>query len=108
MTGTGQEMLSEFRRLLSELTRQIKADRYSQLAGKLWGAMAELPSYLDRCTGDLEEFVLSYPKEAGGAVVAAAKMFPASWVTPSGPPPYQRGCPRYALRQSATAITSEA
>ena len=80
--GTGQEMLSEFRRLLSELTRQIKADRYSQLAGKLWGAMAELPSYLDRCTGDLEEFVLSYPKEAGGNVVAAAKMFPASWVTP--------------------------
>ncbi len=80
--GCGQEMLAEFRRLLSELTRQIKADRYTQLAGKLWGAMAELPSFLDRSTGDLEEFVLSYPKDAGGAVVAAAKMFPASWVTP--------------------------
>ena len=80
--GAGQEMLSEFRRLLSELTRQIKADRYTQLAGKLWGAMAELPSFLDRCTGDLEEFVLSYPKDVGGAVVAAAKMFPAAWITP--------------------------
>lgn len=80
--GTGQEMLSEYRRLLSELTGQIKADRYTQLAGKLWGAMSELPSWLDRSTGDLEEFVLRYPKEVGGAVVATAKMFPASWVTP--------------------------
>jgi hypothetical protein len=80
--GTGQEMLSEFRRLLSELTRKIKADRYTSLAGKLWGAMSELPSYLDRCTGDLEEFVLSYPMEAGGAVVATGRMFPASWLTP--------------------------
>lgn len=80
--GTGQEMLSEFRRLLSELTRRIKADRYTDLAGKLWGAMSELSSYLDRCTGDLEEFVLSYPKEVGGTVVAKGKAFPASWLTP--------------------------
>lgn len=80
--GTGQEMLAEFRRLLSELTRKIKADRYTPLAGKLWGAMSELPSYLDRCTHDLEEFVLRYPKEVGGDVVAVGKMFPASWVTP--------------------------
>lgn len=80
--GTGQEMLAEFRRLLTELTRKIKADRYTSLAGKLWGAMSELPSYLDRCTRDLEEFVLQYPKEVGGAVVAEGKMFPASWVTP--------------------------
>ncbi len=80
--GTGQAMLSEFRRLLSELTRQIKADRYSPLAGKLWGAMSELPSYLDRSTGDLDELVLRYPEEVGGAVVAVGKRFPASWVTP--------------------------
>ncbi len=80
--GTGQAMLSEFRRLLSELTKQIKTDRYTNLAGKLWGAMSELPSYLDRCTNDLEEFVLKYPKEVGEAVVAVGKMFPASWVTP--------------------------
>ena len=80
--GTGQEMLAEFRRLLSELTRKIKADRYTSLAGKLWGAMSELPSYLDRCTADLEEFVLAYPKEAGGAVVTTGKMFPASWISP--------------------------
>lgn len=80
--GTGQEMLCEFRRLLSELTSKIKADRYTCLAGKLWGAMSELPSYLDRCTGDLEEFVLRYPKEVGGAVIATGKTFPASWVTP--------------------------
>jgi hypothetical protein len=80
--GTGQELLSEFRRLLSALNRRIKADRYTHLAGKLWGAMSELPSYLDRCTADLEEFVLSYPQDVGGAVVATGKMFPAAWVTP--------------------------
>lgn len=80
--GTGQEMLAELRRLLSELSRKIKADRYTDLAGKLWGAMSELPSYLDRCTADLEELVLRYPKDAGGAAVARGKMFPASWLTP--------------------------
>jgi uncharacterized methyltransferase DUF6094 len=80
--GTGQEMLAEFRRLLAELTKTINADRYTDLAGKLWGAMSELPSYFDRCTADLEEFVLRYPKEVGGAVVAVGKRFSASWVTP--------------------------
>ncbi|HYN19417.1 MAG TPA: DUF6094 domain-containing protein [Thermoanaerobaculia bacterium] len=80
--GTSQELLAEFRRLLSELSQQIKADRYTPLAGKLWGAFSELPSYLDRCTSDLEEFVLRYPKDVGGAVIAVGKAFPASWVTP--------------------------
>jgi hypothetical protein len=80
--GTGQAMLAELRRLISELSRQIKADLYTPRAGLLWGAWCELPSYLDRCTSDLEEFVLRYPKEVGGAVVAVGKMFPASWVTP--------------------------
>jgi hypothetical protein len=93
--GTGQEMLKEFRRLLSELTRKIRADRYGHLAGKLWGAMSELPSYLDRSTGDLEEFVLKYPKEVGGGIVAVGKMFPASWVTPKE---------RWILRNVRTSI----
>jgi hypothetical protein len=78
----GRELLEEFRRLLSALTRQIKADRFTELAGKLWGAMAELPSYLDRCTDDLEPFVISYPKEVGGGPIAVGKMFPSSWLTP--------------------------
>jgi hypothetical protein len=80
--GTGQEMLKEFRRLLTTLSEQIKKDRYTKLAGALWGAMSELPSYLDRSTGDLQEFVLSYPKELGGAVVARGTMFPSAWITP--------------------------
>lgn len=78
----GQEMLDEFNYLLSELTRRIQADRFSSLAGKLWGAMGKLPSYLDCCTADLQPFVLSYPKEVGGEIVAEGKMFPATWVTP--------------------------
>jgi uncharacterized methyltransferase DUF6094 len=93
--GTGQEMLAEFRRLLGELGRQIKADRYTDRAGMLWGAWCELPSYLDRCTNDLEPFVLRYPKEAGGAVVAEGRMFPASWVTPKE---------RWILRRVRAAI----
>jgi hypothetical protein len=80
--GTGQEMLQEFRRLLSALTHRIRADLRTPLAGKLLGAISELPSYLDRSTADLDEFVLRYPQEVGGAVVAVGKRFPASWVTP--------------------------
>lgn len=80
--GMGQEMLTEFRRLLTVLTDQIKEDRYTPLAGALWGAMSELPSYLDRCTGDLTEFELRYPKDMGGAVVATGKVFPSAWITP--------------------------
>jgi hypothetical protein len=75
-------MLEELRRLLSTVTERVRKDRYSDLAGKLWGALSELPSYLDRCTRDLGEFVLSYPKEVGGGVVATGKMFPSAWVTP--------------------------
>lgn len=75
----GKALLKEFERLLSELTRRIQADRFSSDAGKLWGAMSELPSYLDRCTDDLAEFVLQYPN---GVPVAKAKQFPAAWMTP--------------------------
>ncbi|HEX4495477.1 MAG TPA: DUF6094 domain-containing protein [Thermoanaerobaculia bacterium] len=80
--GMGQELLTEFRRLLTVLTDRIRKDRYTHLAGALWGAMSELPSYLDRCTGDLPEFVLRYPKEMGGAILAAGRMLPSAWITP--------------------------
>ncbi|HEY0511538.1 MAG TPA: DUF6094 domain-containing protein, partial [Thermoanaerobaculia bacterium] len=78
----GQEMLAEQQRLAGCLMQKIRADLYSSNAGKLWGAMSLLPSYLDRATDDLTPFVLKYPEEVGGAVVAEGKLFPASELTP--------------------------
>ncbi|HET9210643.1 MAG TPA: hypothetical protein VFR03_09605 [Thermoanaerobaculia bacterium] len=78
----GQELLAEQKRLTSALMRQIRADMYSPYAGKLWGALSTLPSYLDRSTDDLPPFVLKYPEEVGGAVVAEGKLFPAGSLTP--------------------------
>ena len=78
----GQEMLAEQQRLAGCLMQKIRADLYSSNAGKLWGAMSLLPSYLDRATDDLTPFVLQYPEEVGGAVVAEGKLFPASELTP--------------------------
>ncbi len=79
---TGKEMLAEQERLMGTLMRQIKADMYSSNAGKLWGALSTLPSYLDRSTDDLPPFLLKYPEEVGGAIVAEGKLFPASSPTP--------------------------
>jgi len=78
----GKEMLGEQERLTRELMRQIKADMYSSCAGKLWGALSTLPSYLDRATDDLPPFLLKYPDEAGGGIVAEGKLFPAGVLTP--------------------------
>lgn len=78
----GKALLAEFRRLLTVVTSQIASDRFTDQAGKLWGMMTELPSYLDRATEDLGDFVVAYPKECGGQEVARGRMFPASWVTP--------------------------
>jgi hypothetical protein len=78
----GKEMLAEQKRLMSALMKQVKADMYSPRAGKLWGTLSTLPSYLDRSTDDLPPFLLKYPEDAGGAVIAAGKLFPASSLTP--------------------------
>jgi hypothetical protein len=76
------QLAAEHRRIMDELARQIRKDLYTPLSGKLWGAMCEAPSYLDRATDDLPPFAVRYPEDAGGAVVAEARSFPASWLTP--------------------------
>ena len=82
-TETDEKMLSEYMRMEEELLDQILADMFTpEFAGKLWGALMELPSYLDRCTEDLGPFELRYPEQAGGALVAAGKLFPRDYVTP--------------------------
>jgi hypothetical protein len=79
---SARSLLTEHRRLLGALSSRIRSDMHTKNAGKLWGAMSTLPSYLDRCTNDLPPFVLAYPDDAGGAVVAEGKLFPATWRTP--------------------------
>jgi hypothetical protein len=76
------QLAAEYRRVIGKLAEQIRKDLFSSLAGKLWGAMCEMPSYLDRATDDLPPFVVRYPDDVGGAVVTEAKSFPAAWLTP--------------------------
>src|SRR6185369_2366150 len=47
------ELLTSYKGLLTSLRNQIKKDQFKKgFAGKLFGALAELPSYLDRSTLD--------------------------------------------------------
>ncbi len=73
---------AEYRRLQKNLLDQIKRDRFTPLDGRLFGALGQLPSYLDRATDDLPPFVLAYPAAIGGELVAEAKPLPASYRTP--------------------------
>jgi len=79
---TGNELLAEYCRLLSTVGQRIRADMYTQNAGKLWGAMGTVPTYLDRCTDDLPPFQVCYPDAVGGELVAEGKLFPATWLSP--------------------------
>ncbi len=76
------ELEQQYRRLMAEVATRIRKDLYTKLAGKLWGAMAEAPSYLDRAADDLTPFLARYPADAGGALVFRPRMFPAAWLTP--------------------------
>lgn len=76
-----------FRGLQNSLQTAIRQDLFTPMAGKLWGAMSELPSYLDVATEDVGntdhgEFILAYPAAVGGGVVARAKGLPASCILP--------------------------
>ena len=69
-------LLKRYEVLKSRLATQIKKDLFNpELAGKLFGQLAELPSYLDRATEDVGntaegDFVVRYPESVGGEVVA--------------------------------------
>lgn len=82
------KMLETFERLQTALLRQITKDRFDpDFAGKLWGAMAELPSYLDLATedvGNTEEgrYEIRYPESVGGALIASAEPLPATTLLP--------------------------
>lgn len=77
-----KKLLDEFNRLRRILVSKIKADRTTELAGKLWGAMSELPSYLDLASEDCGPFRIAYPESVGGGVVATGHAFPTDWLSP--------------------------
>jgi hypothetical protein len=78
------DVMASYKGLVSALRTQIKKDQFMPgLAGKLFGALAELPSYLDRSTldtGNQEDgsYEIRYPDTVGGELVARAESFPAS------------------------------
>lgn len=77
-----------YERLIGRVLDQIKKDRFqSGLAGKLFGALGQVPSYLDRCTSDTGNggdgmFTVSYPDYMGGALVARGESFDATRILP--------------------------
>jgi hypothetical protein len=83
-----KELADRFDRLQRALIAQIKADRFKpEVAGKLWGAMAGMPSYLDLATEDTGNtddgrYEVRYPESVGGDLVVSIDPFPASTLLP--------------------------
>lgn len=86
-----EEVQRNGQRLGSKLVEAVKRNRFDEkLAGKLFGQMAELPSYYDRASADTgnagpagqRRYVVAYPDDVGGAVVAAADGVDASALLP--------------------------
>lgn len=83
-----QEVLSRFEVLRQALVSRIKEDQFDpELAGKLFGQLAELPSFFDRTTADTGnttsgDYSIRYPDSVGGEVIAQQAAFPASTVSP--------------------------
>lgn len=68
------EVRARYARARDKLIDCIKRDRFTNKAGKLFGQLSELPSYLDRATADtgnrLEgNYVVQYPADVGGEVL---------------------------------------
>lgn len=69
-----------YQHLQDALVAQMKEDQFGELSGKLFGALSELPSYLDRCTTDVGNqddgtYQIRYPEEAGHGLVAQGEGF---------------------------------
>jgi hypothetical protein len=83
------ELFQHYQALRNKLIAQIRSDRFKKdLAGKLWGQLAELPSYLDRATLDVgndhgDQFAIEYPPTVkDGGIVASVPLLPASTILP--------------------------
>lgn len=76
------ELQNSYVALQSALVAQIRKDRFKpEFSGKLFGALAELPSYLDRATLDTGNqddgsYEIRYPKSLQNELVAKGESFP--------------------------------
>jgi len=87
-----EEQNAAHTKALEALVHQIKADRFTPLAGKLWGMMAEIPSHLDRCTPDTGnckggDYEIRYPNNPvlgvyAGRVIHTAKALQGDVILP--------------------------
>ncbi len=83
-----KKQFETYQRLLDALVRQIKADLWQEgMAGKLFGQLAEIPSYLDRATADVGNtedgrYAVRYPESLDSKVVAEAEGLPPSTILP--------------------------
>lgn len=91
LTGAvGEELRKRYTETRDELVAHINADRQDDnLRGKLWGAMGEIPSLLDRLTTDTgniatrpRAYEVRYPRSVGGELVARAEAFPQTTILP--------------------------
>jgi hypothetical protein len=88
LVDPGSELMKRFRTLQSALITQIKRDRFVvDRAGKLFGQLAELPSYLDRATADTGNsdsgaFEIRYPESLNNEMVVSQEPFPADNILP--------------------------
>jgi len=81
------DLLSNFDAMVKKLVEAIKRDRFDEeLAGKLFGQLSEIPSYLDRATVDVgngyKDYEVHYPESVGGDLVTSAKLFPKNEILP--------------------------
>lgn len=86
-----EALLGNYRNLREKLVEAIMQDLRdgNGLAGKLWGQMAQIPTYLDRAhadTGntdyeDARRYEVRYPVSVGGMLVAAAAPLPVDEMT---------------------------
>jgi hypothetical protein len=82
------EQFKRYQALQQVLVAQIRKDQFvKDLAGKLFGQLAELPSFLDRCTQDTGntesgEYEIRYPESVGAKLVAMQTPFTTSEILP--------------------------
>lgn len=87
MIDPGDLLGSRVQVFVGELMDQIKADRFTPMQGKLFGAMGEAWSVADRASlgvGNSEDGIYRavYPESVGGAEVCRLEMMPADFLLP--------------------------
>ncbi len=82
------ELFDRYQKLQTRLVSQIRRDMFKpDLSGRLWGQLAEIPSYLDLATADTGntdcgDYEISYPESVGGEVVMTQAPFPKEKILP--------------------------